>query len=73
MEMSYPPLSLLAVLASNHDVMSGGVEITPFTEVEPRQRVGLDVVEPVQVGFTWTPYPWDFRSKAAVLAQRPQI
>lgn len=67
MEMSHAPLSLLLVLESNHDVQSGGVDITSFTEIEPKYRGTFEVDEPVEVGFTWSPYPWDFRSTAAIL------
>lgn len=66
MELSHPPLSLCYVLASNHEVQTGGVEITSFAEEAVDDRYVFDVDDPVEVGFTWTPYPWDFRSSAAI-------
>lgn len=66
MELTYPPLSLMMVLASNHEVTSQGVDITAFTEIEPRRRMKFEVPDGVIAGFSWSPYPWDFRSSAAL-------
>lgn len=66
MEMTYPPLSLMMVLASNHEVISQGVDITPFTEIEPKRRMRVEVPDGAIAGFSWSPYPWDFRSSAAL-------
>lgn len=71
MELTYPPISVLMVLASNHEIRMPGVEITRFSEVPPRQAgFSFETEGAVQVGFTWTPFPWDFRSSAAIEAQR---
>lgn len=71
MEMAYPPLAMMMVLASNHEVVSEGVDITSFTEIEPRTKVVISVDEPIIAGFTWSPYAWDYRSSAALGAESP--
>jgi hypothetical protein len=71
MELTYPPLALMMVLASNHDVVSQGVDITSFTEIEPKRRLKFEVPDGVVAGFSWSPYPWDLRSSAALGYQSP--
>lgn len=66
MELSFAPLSLLMVLDANHEVTSFGVDISPFTLVPPKERKTFETVGSVVVGFTWSVYPWDFRSSAAL-------
>lgn len=71
MELAYPPLSLMMVLDANHEVRSSGVDITMFSEVETMQRVVFTVDQPIVVGFTWSTYPWDFRSSAGLGVDSP--
>ncbi|MFN0028391.1 MAG: hypothetical protein ACKV2O_14600 [Acidimicrobiales bacterium] len=71
MELTYPPMALLMVIASNHEVVSRGVDITSFTEIEPKRRLTFDVPDGVIAGFSWSPYPWDFRSSAALGYESP--
>ena len=71
MEMTFAPLSLMMVIEANHEPVSPGVDITSFTEIAPRHKVKYEVLEPIILGFTWSPHPWDFRSSAALGVPSP--
>lgn len=71
MELTYPPLALMMVIASNHRIVSHGVDITHFTEVAPKRRVKFEVPDGAIAGFSWSPYPWDLRSSAALGYKSP--
>lgn len=68
MEFSYPPLSFLMVLDANTDTYDVGTVISDWTLIHPSEV--KHVQAPTRIGFGWTPYPGDYRSRAQIVAER---
>ncbi|MFN8019309.1 MAG: hypothetical protein U0P45_14485 [Acidimicrobiales bacterium] len=47
------------------------MDISSFTEVATQERKSFETIGQVIVGFTWSIYPWDFRSSAALGVEPP--
>lgn len=67
-EMAFPPFAFVMVIASNSIEPGIGLLIDNMTEVDPDERQNFKGV--VEMGFGWTPYLGDYRSKAAIIANR---
>lgn len=70
MELAHPPLSFLFVIASNLADSGLGLMMTDWVGLNPKEAKHFEGV--VKVGFGWSPYPGDYRSRAAIAAQRSQ-
>jgi hypothetical protein len=64
MEMAYPPFAFVMVLDSNLDDPGMGLMMNDWVQHEPSEELKFDGL--LEVGFGWTPYPADYRSRAAV-------
>ncbi|NTU47237.1 hypothetical protein HGA88_06430 [Candidatus Roizmanbacteria bacterium] len=67
-EIAYPPFAFQLVLASNRECPGLGLLIDNFTTLSPDTPQYFSGI--IEMGFGWTPYPGDYRSKAAILASR---
>ena len=71
MELAFPPLAFSMVLASSEPVTLTGVDLTSLTTIDAFQKSDYEVEEPgVLVGFTWSQYWMDYRSRAAMRRDR---
>ena len=69
-EIAYPPFAFQLVLASNKPQPGLGLLIDDFTILEPKTEQYFNGL--IEMGFGWSPYPGDYRSKAAIVASRSQ-
>ena len=67
-EIAFPPFAFLLVLASNKEKAGTGLMISEFTTLAPDTEQYFSGI--VEVGFGWSPYPGDYRSKTAIEAGR---
>jgi hypothetical protein len=67
MELAYPPFGFLMVLASNIEEAGLGLMMRDWVHYPPEQAMLFEGL--VEVGFGWTPYPGDYRSRAAIEAE----
>lgn len=67
-EIAFPPFAFLMVIASNSKGPGLGLLIDNMTEVSPNEKQNFTGI--VEMGFGWTPYPGDYRSKAKIIADR---
>lgn len=67
-EIAFPPFAFLLILASNIKESGLGLLIDNFTELSPQEKQNYTGL--VEMGFGWTPYPGDYRSKAKIIADR---
>ena len=70
-EIAYPPYAFQFVIASNSPNPGMGLLIDPFTSVSPDAKMQFSGV--IELGFGWSPYPGDYRSKAAIIAGRAKL
>jgi hypothetical protein len=70
MEIAHPPFAFVLVLASNH-APAYGLDMSPSVLEHATRRVSLEATW--QIGFGWTPFPGDFRSKAAIERARRSV
>ncbi len=68
-EIAFPPFAFFMVIASNSKEPGLGLLIDNLTEVSPQEKQIFTGI--VEMGFGWTPYPGDYRSKTAIVASRP--
>ena len=68
MEMAYPPFSFLCVIGSNVAEPGIGLMMNDWTAEDPSKRCAFEGY--VRLGFGWTPFPGDYRTKASILAER---
>jgi hypothetical protein len=66
-EIAYPPFAFLLVIASNKKDPGLGLMMGDWTSIGPSEERYFEGV--VEVGFGWTPYPGDYRSKAQISGQ----
>lgn len=66
MEMAFPPFAFLLVLDSNLADPGRGLLMTDWVLHDPGEEKKFEGL--FEVGFGWTPYPGDYRSKAAIEA-----
>jgi hypothetical protein len=62
MEMAYPPFAFVLVLDSSLENPGMGLLMTDWVLFEPSEE--KQFVGTFDVGFGWTPYPGDYRSRA---------
>jgi len=67
-EMAFPPFAFLFVLASNKENAGTGLMIGDFTTLAPDEEKYYSGT--IEIGFGWSPYPGDYRSRAAIEAGR---
>ena len=67
-ELAFPPFAFLLVVASNDKEPGLGLLINNMTTVSPKDAQSFS--GSVELGFGWSPYPGDYRSKAAIIAGR---
>lgn len=67
-EVAYPPLAFQLVIASNKKDPGLGLLIDNFTTISPGTEQYFSGI--IEMGFGWSPYPGDYRSKAAIIASR---
>ncbi len=63
-EIAFPPFAFLLILASNKEDAGTGLMIGEFTMLAPDKEQYFSGI--AEVGFGWTPYPGDYRSKASI-------
>lgn len=69
-ELAFPPFAFLMTIATNQVEGDGdGPLIGEWTQVDTDRRMRFSA-SMIPVGFGWTPYPGDYRSKGAIEAQR---
>lgn len=66
MEMAYPPFAFLLELDSNTSDFELGSELTDWVKFRPSESRLFEST--FRVGSGWTPYPGDYRSRAALEA-----
>jgi hypothetical protein len=66
-ESAVPPLAFQLILDGDADRWGSGGDISHFTEIEPNEKQSFRL-EPVILGFTYSPWPCDYRSKGQLLA-----
>jgi hypothetical protein len=64
MEMAFPPFAFLFALASNSETPVAGLTMTDWVTYRPEEELKFEGL--LEVGFGWTPYPGDYRSKTAI-------
>jgi len=67
-EIAFPPFSFLLVLDSNKELAGTGLMIGEFTMLPTEKEQYFSGIS--EVGFGWSPYPGDYRSRAAIEAGR---
>ncbi len=67
-EIAYPPFAFQLVIASNKKDPGLGLLIDNFTELSPDKQQYFSGI--IELGFGWSPYPGDYRSKTAIEAAR---
>lgn len=67
LEVARPPLALLMTLASNGEP-TGVLDISDLCEVSPERVASYSGT--LEVGFGYTPWPGDYRSRAAIEADK---
>jgi hypothetical protein len=66
MELAFPPLSFLCVIASNVSEPGIGLMMNDWTTEDLSKRCAFEGY--VQLGFGWTPLPGDYRTSAGIVA-----
>lgn len=69
-EIAYPPFAFQFVIASNNPQPGLGLLIDNFTMLKPETEQYYSGL--IEMGFGWSPYPGDYRSKTAIIAGRTQ-
>jgi hypothetical protein len=69
-EIAYPPFAFQFVIASNDPQPGLGLLIDNFAILSPGTEQYYSGL--MEMGFGWSPYPGDYRSKAAILKDRPK-
>jgi NADPH:quinone reductase-like Zn-dependent oxidoreductase len=64
LEIAYPPFAFLMVIASNSDNPGLGVMMGDWTMLSPTEEKFFTA--PFEIGFGWSPYPGDYRSRKAI-------
>lgn len=67
MEMAYPPFAFLLVVASNIDNAGLGLMMADWVQYGPKTTMTFEGV--MRIGFGWTPYPGDYRSRSEIAAE----
>ena len=67
-EIAFPPFAFLLILDSNTEKAGTGLMIGEFTMVPTDKEQYFSGI--AEVGFGWSPYPGDYRSRAAIEAGR---
>ena len=65
-EIAYPPFAFLMVIASNKEKPGLGLMIGDWTTFAPSAQKHFKGA--FEIGFGWSPYPGDYRSRAAINA-----
>ena len=68
MELAFPPFAFLCVLSSNVHEPGIGLIMNDWFLHDLSTRKRFEGV--VRVGFGWAPYPGDYRTRAAIVAER---
>lgn len=68
MEMAFPPFAFMLVLKSNVAEPGLGLLMNAFVGLAPTARQQFEGI--VRVGFGWSPYPGDYRSRGQIQAER---
>jgi len=68
MEMAYPPFAFMLVIASNVAEPGLGLLMNEFVRSEPTARERFEGT--AQIGFGWSPYPGDYRTRARIEFER---
>lgn len=68
MEMAYPPFAFILVLASNVAEPGLGLLMNDFVTLPPAAKQQFEGI--ARVGFGWSPYPGDYRSRGQIEAER---
>jgi hypothetical protein len=63
-EIAFPPFAFLLILKSNKKHAGTGLMIGEFTTLAPDKEQYFSGI--TEVGFGWSPYPGDYRSRAAI-------
>jgi hypothetical protein len=71
MEMAYPPFAFLMILDSNLDDPGTGLMMTDWVQYEPSAEMQFEGL--FEVGFGWTPYPGDYRSRTCAEAESGNV
>ncbi|HUW21933.1 MAG TPA: hypothetical protein VMW41_04700 [Candidatus Bathyarchaeia archaeon] len=67
-EIAYPPFAFQLMLASNKSDPGLGLLIDNFTTLSPDTQQYFSGI--IEMGFGWSPYPGDYRSRFAIEAAR---
>jgi hypothetical protein len=70
-EIAFPPFAFQLAIASNNNEPGLGLLIDNMTMVSPDEKQSFTGI--VEMGFGWSPYPGDYRSKAAIEFGRKKI
>jgi hypothetical protein len=68
MEIAFPPFAFILVIDSNVDDPGLGLMMTEWTNINLAEAKSFEGV--AKVGFAWTPYPGDYRTRAAIAEER---
>lgn len=68
MELAYPPLTFLCTIARNVVETDVGLLMNEWTRLDLAQPKHFEGI--VRLCFGWTPYPGDYRTRSAILAER---
>lgn len=67
-EIAFPPFAFLLILDSNKERAGTGLMIGEFTKLSVEKEQYFSGIS--EVGFGWSPYPGDYRSRAAIETNR---
>lgn len=70
-EIAYPPFAFLLVVASNKEEPGLGLMMSEWTELGPKEERYFTGI--AEVGFGWTPYPGDYRSRTEILGLKAKM
>ncbi len=70
-EIAFPPFAFLFVIASNIKEPGLGLLIDKFTAISPDTQQYFSGI--IDLGFGWTPYPGDYRSRATIISERKTV
>ena len=68
LELAYPPFAFYMVIASNLEKPGLGLMMGNFTQLAPASKNIFQGL--IEIGFGWSPYPNDFRTRAKIRADR---
>jgi hypothetical protein len=68
MEMAYPPFAFLLVMTSNINESGVGLMMNDWTTLDLKEPKSFEGI--ARIGFGWSAYPGDYRSRSAIAADR---